>query len=78
MLLLCIMHGGGLDPQRTSYGFGYGSPWSLAGLVHSPGGITPFALPPPNGTSASDFALVIIVLNIREGVVIAIKWSPRA
>jgi hypothetical protein len=25
-----------LDPQRTSYGFGYGSPWSLAGLVHAP------------------------------------------
>jgi hypothetical protein len=24
-----------LDPQRMSYGFGYGSPWSLAGLVHT-------------------------------------------
>jgi hypothetical protein len=23
-----------LDPQRKSYGFGYGSLWSLAGLVH--------------------------------------------
>ncbi len=25
-----------LDPQRMSYGFGYGSPWSLAGLAHAP------------------------------------------
>jgi hypothetical protein len=23
-----------LDPQRRSYNFGYGSPWSLARLVH--------------------------------------------
>jgi hypothetical protein len=27
-----------LDPQRTRYGFGYGSPWSLAGLAHALGG----------------------------------------
>jgi hypothetical protein len=27
-----------LDPQRTSYGFGYSSPWYLAGLVHALGG----------------------------------------
>ncbi len=25
-----------LDPQRTSYGFGYGSFWSLAGLIYAP------------------------------------------
>ncbi len=24
-----------LDPQRTRYGFGYGSPWSPVGLVHA-------------------------------------------
>jgi hypothetical protein len=24
-----------LDPQRTRYGFGYGSPCSLAGLIHA-------------------------------------------
>jgi hypothetical protein len=30
-----------LDPQRTRYGFGYGSPWSLAGLVHPSGGDHP-------------------------------------
>jgi hypothetical protein len=24
-----------LDPQRTRYRYGYGSPWSLAGLVHA-------------------------------------------
>ena len=24
-----------LDPPRTRYGFGYGSPWSPAGLVHA-------------------------------------------
>jgi hypothetical protein len=37
-----MAHGGGdsctvyswLDPQRTRYGFGYGSPWSPAGVVH--------------------------------------------
>jgi hypothetical protein len=28
-----------LDPQRTRYGFGYGSPWSSAGLVHALGAI---------------------------------------
>jgi hypothetical protein len=61
-----------------SCGFGYGSPWSLAGLIHSPGGIVPFALSSPVGTLASDVALVIIVLNIREGVVFAINWSARA
>jgi hypothetical protein len=32
----------------------------------------------PNGTTSSDVALVIIVLNIREGVVFAIQWSPLA
>jgi hypothetical protein len=31
----------------------------------------------PDRTMASDVALVIIVLNIREEVVYAIKWSPR-
>jgi hypothetical protein len=29
------------------------------------------------GTSASDVALVIIVLNIRKGVVFTIKWLAR-
>ncbi len=24
-----------LDPQRTRYGFGYGAPWSSAGLTHA-------------------------------------------
>ncbi len=24
-----------LDPERTRYGFGYGCPWSPAGLVHA-------------------------------------------
>jgi hypothetical protein len=24
-----------LDPKKTRYGFGYGSPWSPAGLVHA-------------------------------------------
>ncbi len=24
-----------MDPQRTRYGFGYGCPWSLAGIVHA-------------------------------------------
>jgi hypothetical protein len=38
----------------------------------------PFALSSPDGTTASDVALVTIVPNIREGVVFAIKWSPRA
>ncbi len=28
-----------LDPQRTRYGFGYGSPWSPAGLTHAQGAI---------------------------------------
>jgi hypothetical protein len=32
----------------------------------------------PDGTMASDMPLVIIVLNIRDGVVFAIKWSLRA
>jgi hypothetical protein len=27
-----------LDPQKTSYSFGYSSLWSLGGLVHAPGG----------------------------------------
>ncbi len=27
-----------LDPQRICYGFGYGSPWSLAGLIYTPEG----------------------------------------
>jgi hypothetical protein len=40
-------------------------------------GIAPFALSSPDRTTASDVALVIIVPNIREGVVFAIKWSPR-
>jgi hypothetical protein len=56
-----------------SYGFGYGSLWFLAEvilrLVESP----PFASSSLIGTSASDIALVLIVHNIRRGVVFTIK-----
>jgi hypothetical protein len=67
-----------LDLQRTSYGFSYGSLLSLAELVHSHGGIIPFTLSSLDGTSASDVAHVIIVLNIRKRVVFTIKWLPWA
>ncbi len=33
-----------LDLQKTGYGFGYGSLWSLAILVHRPAEPSPFAL----------------------------------
>jgi hypothetical protein len=67
-----------LDPQKTSYGFGYSSLWSLAGLIHSTDGIVPFASSSPDGTLASDVALVIIILNIEKGVVSVTKWSSQA
>ncbi len=53
--------------QRTSYGFGYGSPLSPAMLVLRPAEPSPFALSSSVGTSASDGALVTIVHNIRRG-----------
>jgi hypothetical protein len=56
-----------LDPQRTRYGFGYGSPGSPAVLTPRPAETSPFALSSSVGTSASDRALVIIVHNIRRG-----------
>jgi hypothetical protein len=56
-----------LDPQRTSYGFGYGSLWSPAILVHRPAEPSPFASSSLVGTSASDWVLVTIVHNIRKG-----------
>ncbi len=30
-----------LDPQRTRYGFGYGFPWSSAGLIRALGALCP-------------------------------------
>jgi hypothetical protein len=60
-----------------SYGFGYGSLWSLAGLIHHPAESSSFASSSLVGTSASDVVLVNIVLNIRRGVVFAIKWLSR-
>ncbi len=52
-----------LDLQRTSYCFGYGSPWSLAGLIHAPGrghpssplagGLQPVACRPPSSSTSS-------------------------
>ncbi len=42
------------------------------------GGIASFTLSSPDGAMASDVALITIVLNIREGVIFTIKWSPRA
>jgi hypothetical protein len=56
-----------LDPQRTRYGFGYGSPWSLAVLILRPAEPSPFDVSSSVGTLASDGALVIIVHNIRRG-----------
>ena len=49
------------------YGFGYGSPWSLAVLVPCPAEPSPFVLKSSVGTSASDRALVNIVYNIEKG-----------
>jgi hypothetical protein len=62
-----------LDPQRNCYGFGYGSPWSLAVLILRPAEPLPLALSSSVDTSASDGALVIIVHNIRRGVVFVTK-----
>ncbi len=68
----------GLDPKRTSYGFGYGFPWSLAGLILCLLGITcpcPAATAqarpqawqsPPSSTTSF------------EGVVFAIKYPSWA
>jgi hypothetical protein len=66
-----------LDLKETSYGFGYGSLWSLARLTPRPGESSPFA-----SSSDRDFgprlALVLNVHNIRRGVFFTIKWSPWA
>jgi hypothetical protein len=66
-----------LDLQRTSYGFGYGSPWSLAELILRPAESYPYASSSLVGTLASDLALLIIVHIIRRGVVFTIKWSSQ-
>jgi hypothetical protein len=62
-----------LDLQETSYGFGYGSLRSLAGLVLRPAESSPFASSSPVGTSASDVALVISILNIRR-ILLGCAW----
>ncbi len=54
-----------LDPQRTSYSFGYGSLWSLAELVHPPARIIAFAL--PSGAEPGPGMCRHIVHNISEG-----------
>ncbi len=57
----------GWIPQRTSYGYGYGSLQSPAVLILRLAEPSPFALSSLVGTSGSDGALVIIVQNIRRG-----------
>jgi hypothetical protein len=54
-----------LDPQSYGFGFGYSSLWSLAGLVHAPGG---GHLPLAAGSAAPGIVHVIFTLNIRIGV----------
>jgi hypothetical protein len=53
-----------LDLQKTGYGFGYGSLWSLAVLALLPAVPSPFALASTAGASALDGALANIVHNI--------------
>ncbi len=55
-----------LDPQKKSYGFGfgYGSLWSLARRVHAPGRGHP---PLPHFQQAPSVAHLIIILNVRRG-----------
>jgi uncharacterized membrane protein len=67
-----------LDLQRTSYDFGYGSLWSLARLVHHLVESSSFAAFSLTGSSASDVALVIIILTSGRGFIFALKWLPRA
>jgi hypothetical protein len=67
-----------LDLQETSYGFGYGSLWSLAELILRTAELPPFASSSLIRTSASDIALVLIIHNISWGFIFAIKWLPWA
>ncbi len=55
-----------LDLQKTGYGFGYGSLWSLAILLLRPAEPSPFALPYCRLIGLVG-ALVNIVHNIRRG-----------
>jgi hypothetical protein len=69
-----------LDLQRMGYGFGYGSPWSLAGLVHVSGGGHLPCCRFRRCTAALGVAAALIVHTIRrgdQGVVFAIKWPAR-
>jgi hypothetical protein len=65
-----------LDLQKTGYGFGYGSLWSLPVLLLRPAEPSPFALP--------FFRLIGLMGRLQhrpqqqEGVVLATKWSPWA
>ncbi len=50
-----------LDPQRTRYGFSYGSPWSPAGLTHALGAIASHADRLWCGCCTGGVVVVIIV-----------------
>ncbi len=56
----------GWIPQRTSYGFGYGPPWSSAGFIHALEGASIFVVCLRGGTCAGGVVFVIIY-NIRSG-----------
>jgi hypothetical protein len=67
-----------LGLQKTSYSFGYGSLWSLAGLLKCLAGIVRLCLVFGGRIFKSWCESAIIVLNIRGGVILDIKYLPRA
>jgi hypothetical protein len=58
-----------LDPQRTSYGFGYGSPWSLAGL-HALGEIVIFIIRLRWLYLRQGGMVVVTIVHLEWGVVL--------
>jgi hypothetical protein len=57
-----------------SYCFSYSSPWSLTRLIHVLAEIVYFPSPSAAESGAPGVEFVIIILNIRRGVVLAIRF----
>jgi hypothetical protein len=56
-----------LDLQRRSYGFGYGSPWSLVGLVHALAGVAFLVVCLQKGYLRQGGMVVVIIIHLEWG-----------
>jgi hypothetical protein len=65
-----------LGLQKTSYSFGYGSLWSLAGLLLCLAGVVRLRLVFGGWIFKSWCESAIVILNIRGGVILTIKYPP--